>query len=41
MASLYLELISVDSNLPSGMNSLGTVMCNFSTRALQRLRNEV
>uniref|UniRef100_A0A2P2KYU8 Uncharacterized protein LOC105125793 isoform X1 n=1 Tax=Rhizophora mucronata TaxID=61149 RepID=A0A2P2KYU8_RHIMU len=41
MASLYLELISVDSNLPSGMNSLGTVMCNFSTRALQRLRNEI
>ncbi|XP_043706825.1 uncharacterized protein LOC122656400 isoform X1 [Telopea speciosissima] len=41
IASIYLELISVDSNLSSEMNSLGLTMCSLSTRSLQRLRNEV
>ncbi|CAL1390124.1 unnamed protein product [Linum trigynum] len=41
IANLYLELISVDGSLPDGMNDLGTAMCSLSTRALQRLRNEI
>ncbi|CAK7349357.1 unnamed protein product [Dovyalis caffra] len=41
IASVYLELISVDGNLSNEMNSLDMFMCNLSTRALQRLRNEV
>ncbi|XP_050206536.1 uncharacterized protein LOC126656095 isoform X2 [Mercurialis annua] len=41
VASAYLELISVDGNLSNEMNDLGIVMCNLSTRELQRLRNEV
>ncbi|KAL9669994.1 hypothetical protein QQ045_007544 [Rhodiola kirilowii] len=41
IASIYLELISVDSNISSEMNNLGAVLCTLSTRALQRLRNEV
>ncbi|CAN0915462.1 hypothetical protein LINGRAHAP2_LOCUS29144 [Linum grandiflorum] len=40
IANLYLELISVDGNLPDGVNDLGMGMCSLSTRALQRLRNE-
>ncbi|CAI9774417.1 unnamed protein product [Fraxinus pennsylvanica] len=41
IASMYLELISVDSSLSNEMNSLGLSLCRLSTRALQRLRNEV
>ncbi|XVF21404.1 hypothetical protein REPUB_Repub12eG0087600 [Reevesia pubescens] len=41
IASTYLELISVDGNLSDEVNSLGLTICNMSTRALQRLRNEV
>ncbi|KAK6259788.1 putative protein family Ycf55 - like 1 [Theobroma cacao] len=41
IASTYLELISVDGNLSDEVNSLGLAICNLSTRALQRLRNEV
>ncbi|XP_022771428.1 uncharacterized protein LOC111314387 isoform X3 [Durio zibethinus] len=41
IASTYLELISVDGNLSDEVNSLGLTICNLSTRALQRLRNEV
>ncbi|XP_043805699.1 uncharacterized protein LOC110630227 isoform X4 [Manihot esculenta] len=41
IASVYLELISVDGNLSNEMNNLGMDMCDMSTRALQRLRNEV
>ncbi|KAL2540746.1 hypothetical protein Adt_01724 [Abeliophyllum distichum] len=41
VASMYLELISVDSSLSNEMNSLGLSLCRLSTRALQRLRNEV
>ncbi|KAL4190395.1 hypothetical protein AMTRI_Chr07g24550 [Amborella trichopoda] len=38
---IYLELISVDSALSSELNRLGLVLCSLSTRAIQRLRNEV
>ncbi|KAL8208410.1 hypothetical protein R6Q57_007822 [Mikania cordata] len=41
IASIYLELISVDSDMPNEMNNLGLNLCDLSTRALQRLRNEV
>lgn len=41
IASIYLELISVDGDFPNEINSLGLAMCNLSTRALQKLRNEV
>lgn len=41
ISSLYLELISVDGNVSNEMNSLGWSLCTFSTRALQKLRNEV
>ena len=41
IASIFLELISVDGNLSNEMNSLGLELCTLSTRALQRLRNEV
>ncbi|CAA0815264.1 Unknown protein [Striga hermonthica] len=40
IASMYLELISVDSSLCNEMNNLGLSLCTLSTRALQRLRNE-
>lgn len=41
ISSVYLELISVDGNVSNEMNSLGWSLCTLSTRALQRLRNEV
>ncbi|MBA0715358.1 hypothetical protein Golax_014259, partial [Gossypium laxum] len=41
IASTYLDLISVDGNLSDEANDLGLAICNLSTRALQRLRNEV
>lgn len=41
IASIYLELISVDSDMSNEMNNLGLNLCALSTRALQRLRNEV
>ncbi|ESQ32408.1 hypothetical protein EUTSA_v10004024mg [Eutrema salsugineum] len=41
VASIYLELISVDSKFSSEMNSAGLDICNLSSRALQKLRNEV
>ncbi|XP_057965887.1 uncharacterized protein LOC131156315 [Malania oleifera] len=41
IASIYLELISVDGNMPNEMNSQSLILCTLSTRALQRLRNEV
>lgn len=41
IASMYLELISMDSSLSNEMNNLGLSFCTLSTRALQRLRNEV
>ncbi|KAK3032145.1 hypothetical protein RJ639_034970 [Escallonia herrerae] len=41
IASMYVELISVDGNMSNEMNRLGLSLCTLSTRALQRLRNEV
>lgn len=41
VACIYLELISVDSDFSVEINSLGLKICPLSTRALQRLRNEV
>ncbi|XP_074366935.1 uncharacterized protein LOC141707595 isoform X2 [Apium graveolens] len=41
VASMYVELISVDGDMSDGINSLGLSLCSLSTRALQRLRNEV
>ncbi|KAE8676267.1 hypothetical protein F3Y22_tig00111621pilonHSYRG00410 [Hibiscus syriacus] len=41
IASTYLELISVDGNLSNEVNDLGLTICNLSTRALQKLRNEM
>lgn len=41
IASIYLELISVDSDMSNDINDLGLNLCALSTRALQRLRNEV
>lgn len=40
IASMYLELISVDSSMSNEMNDLGLSLCTLSTRALQKLRNE-
>ncbi|KAL3531127.1 hypothetical protein ACH5RR_010449 [Cinchona calisaya] len=41
IAGMYLQLISVDGSMSTEMNSLGLNLCTLSTRALQRLRNEV
>ncbi|AED95730.1 phosphoglycolate phosphatase [Arabidopsis thaliana] len=41
VASIYLELISVDSKFSNEMNSGGLSICSLSSRALQKLRNEV
>lgn len=41
IASIHLELISVDGNMSNEMNGLGLILCTLSTRELQRLRNEV
>ena len=42
VASIYLELISVDSKFSDEMNGGGGLdICSLSSRALQKLRNEV
>nr|VDC68262.1 unnamed protein product [Brassica rapa] len=41
VASIYLELISVDSKFSNEVNSGGLDICSLSSRALQKLRNEV
>ncbi|XP_061367174.1 uncharacterized protein LOC133310288 [Gastrolobium bilobum] len=41
VASIYLEFISVDSDVSSETNSLDMSFCALSTRELQKLRNEV
>ncbi|WJX76280.1 hypothetical protein P8452_59719 [Trifolium repens] len=41
VASVYLEFISVDSDVSSKTNSLDMSFCAMSTRELQKLRNEV
>ncbi|PNY12701.1 hypothetical protein L195_g009336, partial [Trifolium pratense] len=40
VASVYLEFISVDSDVSSKTNSLDMSFCAMSTRELQKLRNE-
>ncbi|KAL7172736.1 hypothetical protein ACSBR2_032248 [Camellia fascicularis] len=40
IASVYLELISVDGNMSNEINYLGLMLCALSTRELQKLRNE-
>ncbi|XP_023549011.1 uncharacterized protein LOC111807500 isoform X1 [Cucurbita pepo subsp. pepo] len=41
IASMYLEFISVDSSFFDEVDNIGLALCTLSTRALQRLRNEV
>ncbi|KAL2336717.1 hypothetical protein Fmac_011163 [Flemingia macrophylla] len=41
VASIYLEFISVDSDVSSKTNSWDMSLCALSTRELQKLRNEV
>ncbi|KAM3373795.1 hypothetical protein P3S68_012509 [Capsicum galapagoense] len=41
IASMYLGLISVDSSMSNEMNKLDLSLCTMSTRALQKLRNEI
>ncbi|XP_074317262.1 uncharacterized protein LOC141653405 isoform X2 [Silene latifolia] len=41
IASTYLEVISVDSDVSEKISNLGLSLCALSTRALQKLRNEV
>ncbi|KAL9228291.1 hypothetical protein vseg_003886 [Gypsophila vaccaria] len=41
IASTYLEVISVDSDVSTKISNLGMSLCALSTRALQKLRNEV
>ncbi|CAK9181212.1 unnamed protein product [Ilex paraguariensis] len=41
IASMYLELISVDGSMSNEINNIGSSLCTLSTRALQKLRNEV
>ncbi|XP_028796889.1 uncharacterized protein LOC114752325 [Neltuma alba] len=41
VATLYLEFISVDGDMSSETNRLDLSLCAFSTRELQKLRNEV
>ncbi|KAF5726596.1 hypothetical protein HS088_TW22G00276 [Tripterygium wilfordii] len=41
IANIYLEFISVDGTSSNEMNDIVLTMCKLSTRALQKLRNEV
>lgn len=41
IASMYLGLVSVDSSMSNELNNLNLSLCTMSTRALQKLRNEV
>lgn len=41
IASMYMELMSVDSNISEKISNAGLSLCTLSTRALQKLRNEV
>ncbi|KAL5211376.1 hypothetical protein ABZP36_022223 [Zizania latifolia] len=41
VASIYLELISVDGDMPTGVVGSSLALCSLSTRELQKLRNEV
>ncbi|KAL2945506.1 Cell division protein ZapD [Bienertia sinuspersici] len=41
VSSVYLEVISVDSDASEKISNFGLSLCTLSTRALQKLRNEV
>ncbi|XP_042402126.1 uncharacterized protein LOC121992059 isoform X1 [Zingiber officinale] len=41
IASIYVEVISIDSDIFTEMNVFGLTLCSMSTRTLQKLRNEV
>lgn len=41
ISSIYLEVISVDSDISEKISNFGLSLCTLSTRALQKLRNEV
>lgn len=41
IASIYVEFISIDSDISTEMNGYGLTLCSMSTRTLQKLRNEV
>ncbi|RRT49039.1 hypothetical protein BHE74_00053759 [Ensete ventricosum] len=41
IASIYLEIISIDSDISTEMSGLGLTLCSMSTRTLQKLRNEI
>ncbi|XP_062219155.1 uncharacterized protein LOC133918993 [Phragmites australis] len=41
IASIYLELMSVDGNMSTEVVSSSLALCSLSTRELQKLRNEV
>ncbi|GMH27905.1 hypothetical protein Nepgr_029748 [Nepenthes gracilis] len=41
IANIYLQLLSVDGDISDKMPNLGFALCTLSTRALQKLRNEV
>lgn len=41
IAGMYLELISVDSDISEKISNSSLSLCSLSTRALQKLRNEV
>lgn len=41
IASVYLELMSVDGDMSTEVVSSSLVLCSLSTRELQKLRNEV
>lgn len=41
IASIYLELMSVDGDMSTEVVSSSLVLCSLSTRELQKLRNEV
>jgi len=41
IASIYLELMSVDGDMSTEVVSASLALCSLSTRELQNLRNEV
>jgi hypothetical protein len=41
IASIYLELMSVDSNMSTDVVRSSLALCSLSSRELQKLRNEV
>jgi hypothetical protein len=41
IASIYLELMSVDGNMSTDVVRSSLALCSLSSRELQKLRNEV